>query len=66
MAASYEIPTIGKLLTIAEFAHALGLSQRTVRNWIFQKRLKFFKVGSAVRIGENELLQLLARGHRKE
>jgi excisionase family DNA binding protein len=66
MAASYEIPTVGKMLTVKQYADALALSERTVRNQIFQKRLRFFKIGGAVRIAESTLLQILARGHRKE
>lgn len=66
MASSYEIPTLGRLLTIAEFAHALALSPRTIRNWIFTGRVKFFKIGGAVRLSETELLQILGRGHRRE
>ena len=60
----YEVPTCGRLLNVAEVGRALGMSPKTIRNWLVLGRLRFFKVGRSVRIAESEVLEILARGHR--
>lgn len=42
--------TQSSLLTVAEVAKRLGLSERTVRAWIAQRRLTFVRCGRAVRV----------------
>jgi excisionase family DNA binding protein len=65
-AINYEIPVLGRLLTVAETARALGMSEKTIRNWLCVGKMKFFKINTSVRIAESEVLQILARGHRLE
>ena len=63
-AINYEIPTCGRLLNVAEVGRALGMSPKTIRNWLALGKLRFFKIGRSVRIAESEVLGILARGHR--
>jgi excisionase family DNA binding protein len=62
----YEpLPICGKLWNIPQTAERLGLAPKTLRNWIFEGRLSFFKIGGSVRISEKVVLELLARGYRR-
>jgi len=45
----------GRLLTIAEVQERCGVKERTVRTWIFVKRLPYVKLGRYVRINEHDL-----------
>jgi excisionase family DNA binding protein len=42
--------TTGVLLTVAQAAQRLGLSESTIRAWMAQRRLTFVRCGTAVRI----------------
>lgn len=50
------------LLTVGDAAIRLRLSPATVRTWIARKRIDYVKVGGAVRIREDVLDALVARG----
>ena len=51
-----------RLLTVAEAAELLGTSERFPRRLIAERRIRFVKLGSHVRIPESALRQLVADG----
>jgi excisionase family DNA binding protein len=63
---NYETPVCGRMLNVGEVGRALGKSPKTIRNLIYQGRMKWFKIGGSVRVAESEVLQILARSHRLE
>jgi excisionase family DNA binding protein len=65
-AINYELPVLGRLLTVEQTARALGMSQKTIRNWLCEGKIKFFKINRSVRIAESVILQILAHSHRLE
>jgi excisionase family DNA binding protein len=50
-----------KLLTAREAAQFLRLSENTVRQWIWQRRLPVVRLGRAVRLRKADLEKLLER-----
>jgi len=54
-----------KLITIREAAEILGISERTLYQWSWRnKHLHFVKVGSALRISEEDLMEYIERRRR--
>jgi len=53
---------VDRLLTVAEAAELLGTSERFPRRLIAERRIRFVKLGSHVRIPESALRQLVADG----
>lgn len=51
-----------KLLTVAEFADALGLSPKTVRQWTWMRRVPYVRVGRAIRFRQETVEEILSRG----
>jgi excisionase family DNA binding protein len=47
------------MLTVAEAAVQLGLTQSTVRAWILRRRMRYVKLGRAVRIPKEEVVRLI-------
>ena len=47
------------LLTVKEVSEKLHLSEATIRKWIITKKIKFIKLGKAVRIHQEELDRLI-------
>jgi excisionase family DNA binding protein len=50
------------LLRVDDAAMALGLSPKTIRDWIAQRRLSFVRLGRAVRVSESEIQRLIEIG----
>lgn len=50
------------LLTVEQFAVALGLAPKTIRMWVWRKEVSFVKVGGAVRFRPETLEQVIKRG----
>jgi len=50
--------------TITEVAQSIGVSVRTVRRWIEQKKLVAHQFGAAVRIADSDLKSFIAQ-HRR-
>jgi excisionase family DNA binding protein len=50
------------LLTTAEFAAALGLSPKTVRQWTWRRRVPFVRVGRAIRFRRETVDEIINRG----
>ena len=55
----------GKLLSVRQVAARLSLSENTIRAWIFQKKIEFYKIGRSVKIDSQEIDRVLARGRRE-
>jgi excisionase family DNA binding protein len=53
-----------KLLTVAEFAEALGMTQAGVRRWILERRISTIRLGRLCRIPSEEIDRLVSEGYR--
>jgi excisionase family DNA binding protein len=53
-----------KLLTVAQFAEALGVTVACCRRWTLERRITFTKIGRLVRIPATEADHLIAEGLR--
>ena len=53
------------LLNAKEAAQLLNLSENTVRQWIWQKRLPVVRLGRAVRLKKADLEALIERGREE-
>ena len=51
-----------QLQTIDEAAERLRLKPRTVRRWIFLRKVDYVKVGASVRIPESEIERIIQEG----
>jgi excisionase family DNA binding protein len=51
-----------RLLKVPVAAEWLGLSEKTLRFWIWQGKIEVVRVGRAVRISEDVVRQLIERG----
>lgn len=51
-----------QLRTIDEAAQRLRLKPRTVRRWVFLRKLDYVKVGGSVRIPESEIERVIEEG----
>ena len=56
--------TTKKLLTVAEFAEALGMTQAGVRRWVLERRICTIRLGRLCRIPAEEVDRLVAEGLR--
>jgi excisionase family DNA binding protein len=50
------------LLNTAEFAAALGLSPKTVRQWVWRRQVPFVRVGRAIRFRPETVDGLIDNG----
>ena len=50
------------LLPILQAAERLGIQEKTLRFWIWQRKIEFVKIGRSVRIAEGVIEQLIERG----
>lgn len=48
-----------KLYTVEGAAEMLSLSKRTIYNWIYEGKIKAFKVHGATRIKEQDILDII-------
>ena len=48
-----------KLYKVQEVAVILNISVATVRYWVFNKKIKYLKIGNSVRIQQSELDRLM-------
>jgi excisionase family DNA binding protein len=54
-----------QLLTAEEAAEFLCLSENTIRQWIWQRRLPVVRLGRAVRLRREDLEQLIERNRQE-
>ncbi len=50
------------LLTVAQAAERLGLKPATIRFWIWRRKIRFVRIGRAVRIPESTVQEIIERG----
>ncbi len=53
---------MSKLLTVAEFADAVGLSPKTIRQWVWMRRVAYVRVGRAIRFKPETAQDLIDHG----
>ena len=59
------MPTDAKdLLTVRQAAEALDKSVPTVRRWIRERKLTYYRIGGEVRIAPADIAALIAAGRR--
>ena len=46
-----------ELLSIREASELLGVAETTLREWIYQKRLPFYRLGRAIRLKQDDILK---------
>jgi excisionase family DNA binding protein len=51
------------LMTTKQLAEYLSLKPQTLRLWICQRKIPFFKIGGSVRFRRSEIEALLEQGH---
>lgn len=61
----YTIAIMGKLLSVKESAAALGITEKCLRLWLSQGKVGFVKMGRLTKIPEQQVLELIARGHHR-
>ena len=59
------MPGERSLLTAKEAAEFLCLSENTIRQWIWQRRLPVVRLGRAVRLRREDLDQLIKRSREE-
>jgi len=55
-------PMADQLRTIDEAAERFRLQPRTVRRWIFLRKIDYVKVGASVRIPDSEITRVIEEG----
>jgi len=53
---------MSKLLSVTEFADAVGLSPKTIRQWVWTRRVPYIRVGRAIRFRPETVDEILRRG----
>jgi excisionase family DNA binding protein len=53
-----------QLLTVKQFAEALGITEACVRRWILERKIAVIKLGRLIRITPEERDRLVEMGHR--
>lgn len=51
-----------KLLSVPEFADAVGLSPKTIRQWVWMRRVSYVRVGRSIRFKPETVAEILDRG----
>ena len=59
-----EIPgTVGKgLLTVVQFAEALGVKPATVRQWVWRRKVEFVRVRRSIRFRPETAQRIISEG----
>jgi excisionase family DNA binding protein len=50
------------LLGVSEFAAAVGMSPKTIRQWVWMRRVPYVRVGRAIRFRQETVEEILKRG----
>lgn len=53
---------MSKLLNVAEFADVVGLSPKTIRQWVWTRRVPYIRIGRAIRFRPETAAEILKRG----
>ncbi len=46
-----------ELLSIRDACGLLGVAETTLRDWIYQKRLPFYRLGRAIRLKQEDIIK---------
>jgi excisionase family DNA binding protein len=46
-----------ELLSIREASGLLGVAETTLRDWLYQKRLPFYRLGRAIRLKKEDIFE---------
>ena len=46
-----------ELLSIREASGLLGVAETTLRDWLYQKRLPFYRLGRAIRLKKEDIVK---------
>ena len=49
-------------MNVTEFADAVGLSPKTIRQWVWMRRVPYVRVGRAIRFRQETVEEILNRG----
>jgi len=58
-------PFFERLITVEEFAGALGLAPQTIRNWVAMRKVPYLKIGGRTRFRRESLEAWLAQQENK-
>ena len=50
-----------ELLSIREASGMLGVAESTLRDWLYQKRLPFYRLGRAIRLKNDDIVKFRER-----
>lgn len=50
-----------ELLSIREASGLLGVAETTLRDWVYQKRLPFYRLGRAIRLKKEDIVKFRER-----
>lgn len=50
-----------ELLSIREASGLLGIAETTLRDWVYQKRLPFYRLGRAIRLKKEDIVKFRER-----
>jgi len=50
------------LKSVSQAAEELGVTVNTVRSWIYQRKIPFLKIGRCVRVSDETIQKIIARG----
>jgi excisionase family DNA binding protein len=53
-----------RLLNVAEVANLLGIKVSTIRAWVLERKIPYYKIGRSIRFSEQELQEFLQKNHR--
>ncbi len=57
-----------ELISIREASGLLGVAETTLRDWLYQKRLPFYRLGRAIRLKKEDVVKFRERArveHKK-
>jgi excisionase family DNA binding protein len=57
--------TARTFLNVHQAAAMLGLSERTIRAWVFLHKINYYKIGRSVKIDATDIERLVERGRRE-
>lgn len=46
-----------EMLTIREASKLLGVAESTLRDWLYQERIPFYRLGRAIRLKERDVIE---------
>ena len=63
-APAHRFPSAEQLLTLRQASHRLGISLRTLEDWIYDRKIDVVKLGRCVRIKETTIEEIIGANTR--